>query len=260
MSTPELHPLLSRIRMPGETFRLPSGGLFYEPGVLDESVVDGEIYVFPMTAVDEICLKTPDLLYSGNAVHQVFARCIPTVLQAGKLLAKDVDFLLICLRKVSYGEEMELSYTHECKEAKERKYKVSVQEFLKRSKKIDPSRFGSDFQLDLTNGQVVKMRPISYENFVTLLQANEPDGDPQHLADRLYGSVAKVIASVDEFTGQPDITLWLSKLPPSILIQVTGAIDKTTAWGPDGMVNIKCKDCGEEVQIEAPLNPLTFFT
>jgi len=118
------NPLLQRIQMPGETFRLPSGGLFYEKGILSEKVVDGEIHVFPMTGIDEITLKTPDLLFSGNAVKQVFSRCIPDVLQPGKLLAKDVDFLIICLRKVSFGSEMDLTYTHFREKAKEHNYRV----------------------------------------------------------------------------------------------------------------------------------------
>ncbi len=253
------NPLLARIRVPGETFRLPSGGLFYEPGVVSEKVVDGEIYVFPMTAIDEICLKTPDLLFSGDAVKQVFGRCIPDALQPGKLLAKDVDFLLICLRKVSYGATLELTYTHSCENAKEHTYKVSVDEFWKKAKRIDPTSVVKDFSISLTNGQVVKVVPISFDDFVALQQLGDREQDPEKLLKRLVFSVSKIIKSVDNITDKEHIQEWLTKIPPLLLKQVTDSIEKTTEWGPDLMTQIKCRDCGSEVSVQAPLNPLAFF-
>ena len=56
------NPLLERIKLPGDSFALPSGGLFYGEGVLDPSVSNAEIHVHPMTTLDEITMKSPDLL------------------------------------------------------------------------------------------------------------------------------------------------------------------------------------------------------
>ena len=39
------NPLLQKIRLPGRIFQLPSRGLFYKNGELDESVKNGEIHV-----------------------------------------------------------------------------------------------------------------------------------------------------------------------------------------------------------------------
>lgn len=252
--------LLDRIRIPGETFRLPSGGLFYGPGILDEKVTDGEVHVFPMTAVDEIALKTPDLLFSGEAVCQIFARCIPDVLQPKKLLAKDVDFLLICLKKISYGPQMEITYKHTCEKAKDHSYVVQVDQFIRKSKRIDPSRVVSDFNVTLTNGQVVNMIPISFESYIAMMQVEDKEVDPMKQAIRLCMSISQVIKSVDNITEKADIQGWLIKIPPMLMKQVTDCIEKTTQWGPDFMAGIKCKDCGQEVQVQAPLNPLAFFT
>lgn len=254
------NPLIERIKIPGETFRLPSGGLFYEPGILSEKVIDGEIYVWPMTAIDEIALKTPDLLFSGDAITQVFARCIPDVIKPGKMLAKDIDFLLICLRKVSYGPHMEISYTHNCENAKEHSYISNVEEFLKKSKRIDPNKINKDFHVTLKNGQIVHMEPISFENYIALMQVNDTDVTPEKLTQRLIFSVSKIIKSVDGDTDTNHIQEWLSKIPPMLMKQVTDSIEKTTEWGPDFMTTVKCRDCGQEVQVQAPLNPLAFFT
>jgi hypothetical protein len=254
------NPLLARIRIPGETFRLPSGGLFYEPGILSEKVSDGEVYIYPMTTIDEIALKTPDLLFSGQAVMQVFQRCIPDILQVGKMLAKDVDFLLICLRKISLGPQMELTYTHTCEKAKEHSYIVNVDEFIKKSKRIDPNNVARDFHMTLSNGQAIQVQPISFESYVALMQSSENDVDPVKLMKRLVFSISKIIKSVDGDTDQNHIQEWLSAIPPMLMKQVTNSIEKTTEWGPDFMTTMKCKDCGLEVQVQAPLNPLAFFT
>jgi hypothetical protein len=256
------NPLIKMLQIPGETFRLPSSGLFYLPeaGILDSSVQDGEVVVHPMTALDELCFKTPDLLFSGKAVEQVFARCIPNILKPKLLLAKDVDFLLICLRKVSYGEEMELQYTHTCENAKMNLYSISVTDFIKKSKRIDPSRMLNDFSVTLTNSQTVKITPLNFGNFVELMQANDKDTSPEKLAQQLFSSVSKIISSVDGITDKDQIVDWLAHLPPKLLNQITASIDKTTEWGPDFMAPIKCKDCGVEESVQAPLNPLSFFT
>lgn len=253
------NPLLNRIRIPGETFRLPSGGLFYEPGVISDKCVDGEIYVYPMTAIDEIALKTPDLLFSGNALQEVFSRCIPDVLNLKKMLAKDVDFLMICLRKVSYGSEMEITYDHNCPNHKEHSYKISVQDFLQRTKRIDPVRRKTDFRLELKNGQVVEFEPITFEGFVQLQQLNDSDMSEQMQLKRLVLAVSNIIKSVDSVTDRAFIQEWLAKIPPILMKPVTDVIETTTEWGSDFKTSIICTDCGQEVTVQAPLNPLAFF-
>jgi hypothetical protein len=95
--------LLQKIRLPGKRFRLPSRGLFYKDGEIKDTVVDGEVEVFSMTTIDEIALRSPEFLYSGEAIDRVFKRCVPEILKPLRLLTKDVDFILACLRIVSYG-------------------------------------------------------------------------------------------------------------------------------------------------------------
>ena len=113
-TTTNINPLLARVNLPGETFKLPSGGILYDDDEISSDVKDGELHVLPMTTYDEILLRTPDLLFSGDAIKQVFNRCVPQVTNPMLLFAKDVDFLLLCLRKVTYGDEMEVPYTHTC--------------------------------------------------------------------------------------------------------------------------------------------------
>jgi len=46
------NPLLAAIKMPGRVFQLPSRGIFYKDGELDETCKNGEIHVQPLSALD----------------------------------------------------------------------------------------------------------------------------------------------------------------------------------------------------------------
>jgi hypothetical protein len=130
MSTKE-NPILAKIRMPGKRFRLPSRGAFYTDGELAEHVKDGEVEVFSMTAVDEIALRSPEFLFTGEAIERVIKRCVPEVNKPLKLLSKDVDFLLACLRVVSYGGTYEIKNRCEsCEEKQQEKNSKQYDEYV----------------------------------------------------------------------------------------------------------------------------------
>ena len=59
---PVPNPLLARVEMPGSTFQLPSRGLFYNNDELRGDVEMGEVHISPMSAYDEILMKSPDHL------------------------------------------------------------------------------------------------------------------------------------------------------------------------------------------------------
>lgn len=263
---PSNNPLLARIQLPGETFKLPSCGIFYTNGELDPSVKDAEVHVHPMTVLDEIMIKTPDMLFSGRAVEEVFGRCIPSVLKPGELLAKDVDFLLLCLRKVSYGDILELETSHTgCKMHKDKpkyhKYAIDVNTFIKNSNRMDPTTVAKDYTINLPNGQVVKMQPVRFADFIQLMQSQDDDKmTPEQQVDVLVRALARVIVCVDETADTSMIAEWLRALKPEYLHKLNHQLENTVSWGPDFKYKINCKDCDEEHTIVAPLNPLAFFT
>lgn len=254
------NPLLQPIQMPGETFTLPSGGLLYNPGVLDGSVQNGEVRVFPMTAIDDITIKSPDMLFSGDAVRQVFARCVPQVANVDEMFARDVDFLLICLRKVSYSNTMSIEYTHNCDE-KSHEYQLDMDFFIQNTIRMDPTAASTMFDLVLDNKQKVTMRPIRFIDFIKLMQINDTDpADIEKIKQMTLETVQGVIASVDGITDEKLIYEWLSQVRPAVLTQINDNIDQTIKWGPDFTVEKPCKNCGETLLLTAPLNPLAFFT
>jgi len=101
------NPLRKYFRQPAIHIRLPSGGNFYPPGTLDLPA-NGEVPIFPMTAVDEIVSRTPDALFNGSAVVEILKSCVPAIQDPWAVPSIDLNALLAAVRLASYGHDMEI--------------------------------------------------------------------------------------------------------------------------------------------------------
>ena len=93
------------MRQPKIYIRLPSGGQYWPAGSIIPTE-NGEFPVYSMTARDELLLKVPDALLSGQAVVDVIQNCIPNIKNAWQIPSIDLDVILIALRLATYGEQM----------------------------------------------------------------------------------------------------------------------------------------------------------
>ena len=255
------NPLLERARIPGETFTLPSLGLFYN-GELSPDVDNGEIYINPMTTLDEIILKSPDKLYSGEGINDVFKRCIPQVLKPLDLLAKDVDFILTALRKISFGNTTEIELTHNCEKAKKHNYNLDMSKFISKTIKLDPTSIKKDYIKVLKNGQTIKLSPPTFSAALKIYQValdNNPGEDNKQVENDILESISTMIKQVDEINDNGMIVEWLRILKPEIINEIKDLVGGLTDWGTDFNSKIKCKDCGKEVDITSEINPVSFF-
>lgn len=256
----DVNPLLARVEMPGSTFQLPSRGLFYKDDELRDDVEMGEVHVRPMSAYDEILMKTPDQLYSGGAVDKVFRRCIPQILKPDELISKDVDFLLVCLRQVTYGNEMEVTYTHDCEDAETNTYIILLSDFLATTKKIDPTTIGKVYTTTLKNGQIVKLHPSKFKDVIKMYQETETVATtPEADLDMAVFIIRSIIHSVDGITNPKHIDEWIRTISAGWLGKLTEVIEKASDFGPDFVLTTECKDCGAEIKIHTPVNPISFF-
>lgn len=263
-----INPLLNRVKFPGETFQIPSKGIFYTHDELAPEVKNGEVHVFPMTTIDELQMKSPDLLFSGKAISDVFARCIPQVTNASQMFAKDIDFLIICLRKVSYGDTIELTYNHECQKdeegkniSKNQKYTANITDLLKNSTPLDATK---DFKFTLPNEQVVTMNPIRFGDFVLLSQKSAETKDKNldiiSIKDSIFDVTSSLIQNVDGIEDREFIREWLNAIKATWMSSIRKAIDETADWGPSYEFETECKECNKNIKIRIPLNPIYFFT
>jgi hypothetical protein len=148
------NPLRQYFRRPSIYLKLPSKGEFWPEGSL-ESTENGELPVFPMTAIDEITYRTPDALFNGEAVVSVIQSCIPSVKNAWDAPVSDVNPILVAIRIASYGHELELgttcpACTHEAD------YTLDLRIVLDQLK-------NPDFKNTIKHGDLeISFRPISY--------------------------------------------------------------------------------------------------
>lgn len=259
---PSANPLLAKLRVvDGFTVRLPSRGLLYGPQVLHGDVKDGEVRVYPMTTRDEILLRSADGLFGGNTIEQVFKRCVPQVLEPSLLFFNDLDYLMVALRQISYGEEMEIEYKHECADAKDHSYVVRVDTLMKNSKEIDPLTLDETFSVLLGTGQEVKLRPIRLVDMMRILQ---PPSNTELTAEQAEEEMLRLymsqIESVEGETDEELIYEWIANLPTIYVKEIRAKIAEMAEWGVSYEQTIKCRDCGELVKISTPINPVTFFS
>ncbi len=157
----EVNPLKKFYRGITTFIKLPSRGVYYKEGVVELNE-DQEVGVMPMTAQDELLLKNPDALLSGQAVVDVIKSCIPSIKNPRKLLACDIDALMIGIRSASYGEETELSVTCPVAECKhENSFNLNLGNLLNTAETLD-----DHYEVVLDNGVTVFITPGTFENMV----------------------------------------------------------------------------------------------
>ena len=198
------NPLNKYFRQAAIHLELPSRGKFWPPEALDMPVTH-QLPIFPMTAKDEITLRTPDALMNGSGVVEVIQSCIPAIKNAWEVPNVDVDALLIGIRIASYGMNMDVDT--KCPHCQaENKHGVDLGQVLGSIQCPDFSKVVSHEDL------IIKLKPVKFfqinrEKTVQfqeqkLLQALEkPDIEPELRAQEIKKSMERIVeANIDMTT------------------------------------------------------------
>ena len=262
--------LVDRIRrIPAEVAKLPSMGIGYSPDVFTSGVVMSEVEVFPLSTIDEITLKTPELLLSGVGIYEVFKRKIPAIAKPEELFQKDVDYLLTFIRKVTYGDGLVVTYKHDCTDAKPHDYTIPLSHFLQNTARIDPTKKDM-FILELDNGQVVQVGNSKFADVLDLTQltikfaqmtATNSLEEIGEIERTTLKSIAVLIDNVDGVSDKEEIIEWLRELPINFRNEIRDAINNVSSqWGTNFSYVTKCRDCGQDIDLSPTINPVSFFT
>ena len=226
----ENNPLRQYFRRPALYLKLPSGGKNYPAGSLDLPE-NGEIPIYPMTAIDEITSKTPDALFNGVAVVEIIKSCAPNIKDPWSLPTSDLDALLVAIRAASSNEGLELNtLCPSCDASND--YKVNLSGVLASIK-------SGDYDSTLNLGDLkIKFKPLSYKevNEINIAQTE------------LQRIVINNSNIEDEDTKLKESTKVLSRLNEMTFDVVTKCVDEIIA--PNGSVSEKqyinefLKNCG----------------
>lgn len=169
------NPLKQYFRQPAIYIKLPSDGQFYPDGALDMPE-NGELPVYPMTAIDEITYRTPDALFNGSATVNVIQSCIPNIKNPWAIPSVDVDTILVSIRIASYGHSLELeSKCPKCNE--EDSYSIDLRTAL------DAIKPGDYHQVIKFRDLEIYFRPMSYKN---INDNNQRQFDEQRTLQSIY--------------------------------------------------------------------------
>lgn len=274
----ENNPLQKYFRQPAIYVRLPSEGKFYPPGALDMPA-NGELPVYPMSALDEIITRTPDALFNGSAVIQLFQSCIPNIKDAWAVPQVDVDMLLTAIRIASYGHEMEMSTTcPKCNEAQD--YALDLREVIDKYHSPDykTSIKVSDMEIyfrPLTYYQVNETSKAQFQQqkMIQASTTNEEMSDEDRIAamsqalteitkmtmENLSDSIA-VIKTADAMVDNPEhIKEFIANADSQIFARIREHLSTIREGTEMKPLKIKCKECEHEYEQPFTLDMSNFF-
>jgi len=186
--TENTNPLEEFYRQPSIYITLPSKGKYYDSSVLTPTEND-EYPVYPMTAKDEMLMKTPDALMGGSATVDVVQSCIPNIKNAWELVNFDVDTVLLAIRIATYGESMSIKFnvpvTNE-----ESEHTVNVSALLDSVKNCE---IEDEFKTKI--GLTIKISPLRYKvmNRTQLAQFEQ---------QKIYANISMTELSAEEKSKQ----------------------------------------------------------
>lgn len=150
-----INPLQAYFRRPAIYISLPSKGKFNTPDEI-EIPENGELAVYPMTAKDEILMRTPDALMNGATTVEVIQSCVPGIKNGWKVCALDVDMVLVSIRIATYGNTTDVKgVCPKCNE--ENNYELDL------SNIIDKVTIPSYTPLISVKDLKIHFQPLTYE-------------------------------------------------------------------------------------------------
>lgn len=270
-------PLKKYQRQPKLYVSLPSKGKWYPNGTLAKA---DDIEVYSMTAGDEINVKTPDALYSGNAVIKLIQNCIPAIKDAWFVPVSDLDYILSAIRLASYGENVELSAKcPHCGESSD--YAIAIQSILDHMQAVE---FVSEVRV---NDFLFKLRPLYYKEANQLTResytvqrilkqyvANIDNEEKQQeeltkLYDRLnemtktviFSSVVEVVTPDNEVERHHQfIRDFLENGDKEYYNAVKAVFDQNNERYQIPKTSVVCGSCSEEYPVAPALNYTDFFS
>jgi hypothetical protein len=267
------NPLQQYFRQPKLYVELPSKGLFSPPG----TVLSVKLKVLGMTGMDEIIMKTPDALLSGDSIASVVKSCCPEVIEPYELANSDIDCLLIAIRIATYGNIF--STTHKCNNCDaEHDYDIDLNTFMEHFKN---TTYLTDVKFEEFT---IKLRPISFRQanthgldtfkiqrqFYQLEQLTDVDQKEIYVKN-LFESLneiqtksvldsAESIELKDQVvTDQEFITEFLKNCDQEVYKKIRDQIMANNEKWRIPKTTIVCSACNESSEVSVELNQTNFF-
>lgn len=281
------NPLAKHFRTFRKFVQIPSANTKFldKESIVFDNEERKEVGVMPMTAADEILFKNPDALLNGEAVMLVIKSCVPAIKDPGKLLASDIDFLLVAIKSVSVDTLHPIeAKCPKCGE--ENKFEINLDNILSTCKFHD-----EEYPINLTSGLTAFVRPYIYDDTIKSLgigfqeakileafQADESVSDSERItrlseaitkmADLNFDLVTHAIVKVVGDDGELEVTnvKHIEEFSKNMELKdsnlIIDELNRINEIGIDGTFKAVCNSekCKHEWDSMINYNPTTFFT
>ena len=272
----ENNPLKQYFRRPSIYFKLPSGGAYYKSDVVDIPP-NGELPVYPMTAIDEMTVRTPDGLFNGAAVVELVKSCVPNIIDPWKLNNVDLDAVIVAIKAASGDGSMTIgSECPSCKEQNE--YEINLLPILAKSVFVDYTDTLKVRELE------IKFRPLIYaetnkngldqfkiqKTLMTLNDYEDNDEKSKLMSDtllQLNDLITHIVADTIDYIQTPEVRV----TEKAFIIEFLNNCDRESGTlireksvelrskNELDPVGIKCPSCQHEYKQKIELNVTDFF-
>lgn len=274
------NPLSKLYRNKSIYISLPSKGKYYTSGI--NLSIDGELGIMPMTAQDEISLKSPDSLFNGDGLINLVKSCVPDIKNPEEMPSCDIDPVILAIRAASKKLiETEVKCPH-CDV--EQEFNVDLTIMISNSKQISDIDY-----VELADGSKVNIRPYSLRsqlktNIQTfhqmrmemILNNNKdiPEDKKIELFNNAFAEATKLtielvtdnIVSVevdDNIVSEKEfIKEWVENMDKDTYKLIVEKIKELSESGIDKTTTALCsnQECNKAFETIIDLNPISFFT
>lgn len=286
---------LSKIyRVPKININLPSGKNYYPTDLVALSM-DHSLPVRAMTAKDELMLKSPDALLNGDCLVHIISSCVPEIKDPKKLLAPDVEAILLGIFYASYGPKIE--FKAKCPNCEhENHFEVEIRNILDSSTILSlPAVLESEANTidNVPTKIVTRVKPYTFEtNTRHQLQLFEHSKMLQVLSDDnsedsrklqvfndcftkivniKFENVVQCIDSIEiheqingewkitPITDEKEIEDFIFNADSALIDPIMKKIDELNESGIKNDFDAKCAKCEHEWNTKVEFNPVNFF-
>jgi hypothetical protein len=275
------NPLKQYFRTPKLYVRLPSLGVYNDPNDIDFAP-NHEVGVYPLTAIDQLLLKTPDALLNGETLFKIIQSCVPSIKNVKKLTQPDITAVIIGVRIASYGTAFEFKCS--CPACNhENEVGVDLTHFLDTAETLP-----SEKTVDIDGNLLVYVKPYTFEQrnmqllnefdqnkTVRALESDDSSSEQEKLKkvselienmalrtfDIVAGSVTKVFVQseriiVDDPAYLSEFVQGISKQQADVIVQ---AISELNEAGVDTKATLQCERCQHQWDQPIDFDPTSFF-
>jgi hypothetical protein len=269
------NPLQQYFRQPKIFINLPSQGVYNKPGSIQGEV--SNMPVFGMTGMDEILMKTPDALLTGESTVKVMQSCCPGIVDGWEVTNLDFNLILTAIRIATFGNSVTVS--SKCTGCDtDNEYEIDL------TRVIDYFAHCSYDNKIVYKDLVIKTKPLTYkqitdfalENFqlqqrlnqnIVLTDEEEKKKNFSELFEQLANLQNKIFTEGVEsitvnnsvVTEKEYIREWLANCDRSAYEDIKTTILKNQEKYSSPEHDVECATCGKAAKIMVDLDQASFF-